>query len=103
MMMLEMQAEWDAREAAAKAAEEAEKACLLYTSLPKEVVLDLPLVSMVGQDEVTVENHKGWLNHIKQTLVVSDDDGRCLVMPVVVTDTEIISQLHSGFPAGQSE
>ena len=26
MMMLEMQAEWDAREAAAKAAEEAEKA-----------------------------------------------------------------------------
>ena len=26
-----------------------------------------------------------------------------VLLPVVVTDTEIISQLHSGFPAGQSE
>ena len=32
MMMLEMQAEWDAREAAAKAAEEAEKAEQAYTA-----------------------------------------------------------------------
>ena len=26
-----------------------------------------------------------------------------MLLPVVVTDTEIVSQLHSGFPAGQTE
>ena len=29
--------------------------------LPKEVLLDLPLISMTGKEELTVENHKGIL------------------------------------------
>ena len=39
--------------------------------LPKEVVLDLPLVSMVGQDEVTVENHKGLLEYSAETIRIA--------------------------------
>jgi len=29
--------------------------------LPKEVLLDLPLISITGKEEITVENHKGIL------------------------------------------
>lgn len=47
--------------------------------LPKEVVLDLPLVSMVGQDEVTVENHKGLLEYSAETIRIATGAGRLLL------------------------
>ena len=31
--------------------------------LPKEIMLNLPLISMVGQEEVTIENYKGILEY----------------------------------------
>ena len=47
--------------------------------LAKEVVLDLPLVSMVGQDEVTVENHKGLLEYSAETIRIATGAGRLLL------------------------
>ena len=43
--------------------------------LPKEVVLDLPLVSMVGQ----VENHKGLLEYSAETIRIATGAGRLLL------------------------
>ena len=31
--------------------------------LPKEIMLNLPLISLIGQDEVTIENYKGILEY----------------------------------------
>ena len=31
--------------------------------LPKEIMLNLPLISLVGQEEVTIENYKGILEY----------------------------------------
>ena len=44
--------------------------------LPKEVVLDLPLV---GQEEVTVENHKGLLEYSAETIRIATGAGRLLL------------------------
>ncbi len=30
--------------------------------LPKEILLHLPLISFIGQEEVTIENYKGFWN-----------------------------------------
>lgn len=31
--------------------------------LPKEIMLNLPLISLIGQEEVTIENYKGILEY----------------------------------------
>ncbi len=36
--------------------------------LPKEIVLQLPLISCVGQEEVTIENYKGILEYNEETV-----------------------------------
>ena len=34
--------------------------------LPKEIMLNLPLVSLIGKEEVTVENYKGILEYSEE-------------------------------------
>lgn len=36
--------------------------------LPKEIMLDLPLISLVGREEVTIENYKGILEYGEETV-----------------------------------
>lgn len=36
--------------------------------LPKEIVLHLPLISCIGQEEVTIENYKGVLEYNEETV-----------------------------------
>lgn len=36
--------------------------------LPKEIILDVPNLKMIGDGEVTIENHKGILEYSKDTL-----------------------------------
>lgn len=36
--------------------------------LPKEIVWDLPLISMIGQEELTIENHKGLMEYAPDTI-----------------------------------
>ncbi|MFV0314585.1 MAG: sporulation protein YqfC [Anaerotignum sp.] len=43
--------------------------------LPKEIMLDLPLVSLTGREEVTVENHKGILTYAEENIRVATKVG----------------------------
>ena len=36
--------------------------------LPKEIMLNLPLVSLIGREEVTIENYKGILEYGEETV-----------------------------------
>lgn len=36
--------------------------------LPKEILLNLPLVSLIGREEVTIENYKGILEYGEETV-----------------------------------
>ena len=36
--------------------------------LPKEILLHLPLISFIGQEEVTIENYKGILEYSEETV-----------------------------------
>lgn len=43
--------------------------------LPKEIMLGLPLVSLVGQEEVTVENYKGILEYDEENVRIGTSAG----------------------------
>lgn len=36
--------------------------------LPKEILLNLPLISLIGREEVTIENYKGILAYAEDTV-----------------------------------
>ncbi|MBR5269914.1 MAG: sporulation protein YqfC [Anaerotignum sp.] len=43
--------------------------------LPKEIMLNLPLISMVGREEVTIENYKGILEYGEEMVRISTAAG----------------------------
>ena len=43
--------------------------------LPKEIMLNLPLVTLVGQEEVTIENYRGILEYSEETVRVGTAAG----------------------------
>ena len=43
--------------------------------LPKEIMLNLPLISMVGREEVTIENYKGILEYGEELVRISTEAG----------------------------
>lgn len=47
--------------------------------LPKEVVLDLPLFTMMGKEEITIENHKGILSYGEEAIRIGTKVGICVV------------------------
>lgn len=44
-------------------------------ALPKDVVLDLPKISVCGDREVFIENHKGLLEYTQSCIRVKMNDG----------------------------
>ena len=43
--------------------------------LPKEIMLHLPLISFIGQEEVTIENYKGILEYSEETVRIGTSAG----------------------------
>ena len=43
--------------------------------LPKEIMLDLPLISITGKEEITIENHKGILAYHEEAIRVGTKAG----------------------------
>ena len=43
--------------------------------LPKEIMLNLPLISLVGREEVTIENYKGILEYGEEVVRISTAAG----------------------------
>lgn len=44
-------------------------------SLPKDVVLDLPRVSICGDKEIFIENHKGIMEYTTSCIRIKTNDG----------------------------
>ena len=47
--------------------------------LPKEIMLDLPLISLVGREEVTIENYKGILEYSEEIVRIGTTAGVLLL------------------------
>ena len=43
--------------------------------LPKEILLHLPLISFIGQEDVTIENYKGILEYSEETVRIGTAAG----------------------------
>ena len=43
--------------------------------LPKEIMLNLPLISLVGREEVTIENYKGILEYSEEMVRIGTAAG----------------------------
>lgn len=43
--------------------------------LPKEIMLGLPLISLIGREEVTIENYKGILEYSEESVRIHTEVG----------------------------
>ena len=43
--------------------------------LPKEIMLNLPLITLIGREEVTIENYKGILEYSEETVRIGTAAG----------------------------
>jgi sporulation protein YqfC len=44
-------------------------------SLPKEIVLNLPLISIYGNEEITIENYKGMIEYSEEKIRINTAKG----------------------------
>ena len=44
-------------------------------ALPKEIVLDLPVIAITGRGEITIENYKNLLEFSDTTMIIRTKDG----------------------------
>lgn len=62
--------------------------------VPKEVVIDLPLISMMGNEEITIENYKGVIEYSEEKIRINTAkgvvkvEGKSMVLKEI-TDDEI--------------
>ena len=47
--------------------------------LPRDVVLDLPRISVIGDLQLLLQNHRGLLEYLPDRVVVAMKDGRLVV------------------------
>lgn len=60
--------------------------------VPKEVVIDLPLISMMGNEEITIENYKGVIEYSEEKIRINTAkgvvkvEGRSMVLKEITDD-----------------
>jgi len=65
--------------------------------LPKEVVMNLPLITLIGNEDLTIENFKGILEYSEELLRINTTagivriEGRKLVLKQVTSENIVIS------------
>ncbi|MBQ3125237.1 MAG: sporulation protein YqfC [Clostridia bacterium] len=61
-------------------------------SLPKDVVLDLPRVSICGDKEIFIENHKGIMEYTSSCIRIKTNDGITHIygedMKIIILETD---------------
>ncbi|MTI65993.1 MAG: sporulation protein YqfC [Firmicutes bacterium] len=64
--------------------------------LPKDIMLDLPRITMIGNLQLYIENHKGIIEYNKQRIRINTKDGiiriigKNLVIKTIVTEEILI-------------
>jgi sporulation protein YqfC len=62
-------------------------------SLPKEIILNLPMISILGSEEITIENYKGVVEYTDEVVRISTSrgiiriEGRKLVLRQITAET----------------
>lgn len=51
-----------------------------FFDLPRDVVLDLPRISLIGDLQLLLQNHRGLLEYLPERVVVAVKDGRLVVL-----------------------
>lgn len=50
-----------------------------FLDLPRDVVLDLPRISVIGDVQLLLQNHRGLLEYLPDRVVIAMKDGRLIV------------------------
>jgi sporulation protein YqfC len=66
-------------------------------ALPKEIVLDLPMITILGNEELTIENYKGVIEYGDESVRVNTTrgviriEGRKLILKQITTEVISVS------------
>jgi len=50
-----------------------------FLDLPRDVVLDLPRISVIGDLQLQLQNHRGLVEYLPERVVIAMRDGRLIV------------------------
>ncbi|MCL2593295.1 MAG: sporulation protein YqfC [Defluviitaleaceae bacterium] len=65
--------------------------------LPKEVVLGLPLISIIGSEEISIENYKGIIEYTSERIRINTScgvlkiEGRNMVLKQITSENMLIT------------
>ena len=65
--------------------------------LPREIVLDLPLISLVGNDELLIENYKGVIEYTTEKMRINTNagvlriEGKSLMLKHITSENVLIN------------
>ncbi|NLL70572.1 MAG: sporulation protein YqfC [Epulopiscium sp.] len=68
-----------------------------WLEFPKEVILDLPVISLIGQEELYLENYKGMIEYNDERMRISTScgilkiEGRGLHLKVMTTENIVVT------------
>ncbi|RKD34733.1 sporulation protein YqfC [Thermohalobacter berrensis] len=80
-----------------KKVEEVKESLSEMLELPKDIVLDLPKITMIGNLQIYIENHKGIIEYNKQRIRINTNNGllriigKNLSIRTIVTEEIIIA------------
>lgn len=70
--------------------------------LPKDIVLDLPKITMIGNIQVYIENHKGIIEYSRQRIRVNSKSGiirvigkKMIIKNIVTEEIAIIGEIDN--------
>ncbi len=64
--------------------------------LPKEIIMDLPKISLIGDMQISIENHKGIIEYTTEKIRINTKDGILIVigedlfLKSILTETIVI-------------
>ena len=65
--------------------------------LPKEIILNLPLISVIGKEEITIENYKGIIEYSEERVRLNTScgvlkvEGKSLFLKKITTEYILIT------------
>lgn len=84
-----------------KKSDEIKKSLAEILELPKDIILDIPKVTMVGNLQIYIENHKGIIEYSDSRIRINTKSGvlriigkNLLLKNIIVEEIVIVGEIH---------
>lgn len=84
-----------------KKSQEVKKSLAEILELPKDIILDIPKITMIGNLQIYIENHKGIIEYSNSLIRINTKNGilriigkNLLLKNIVIEEIVIVGEIH---------